>query len=135
MGSQRIGSIVHPENRAEGVLNHGATALGNDRRGARRYRVSVRVEFAAADGSRRANVYNLGKDGIFICTAEPLALGAQMSITVHLPGEGDLVCADGQVVWTNLVETPSLPAGMGVRFTKIDPIAWLRLSRRLESLD
>ena len=90
MGSERMETLDAPAGPDDGVLNHGATALEDDRRAVRRYRVSVRVEFASAGGSRRANVYNLGPDGVFIRTCEPLATGARMNLTVHLPGEGDV---------------------------------------------
>jgi uncharacterized protein (TIGR02266 family) len=93
------------------------------------------MKYAAGGERRRANVYNLGTDGVFIRTTEPLASGERMNLSIHLPSEHDSVQAEGQVVWTNLVETPEVPVGMGVRFTDIDPAVRLRLRRRLESLD
>jgi uncharacterized protein (TIGR02266 family) len=112
----------------------GGPALRPDWRAVPRYRVSVRVEYESDGESRRANVYDLGTDGVFICTSEPLAPGSKLDLTIHTPGDQGFVYADGHVVWVNLVETETVPAGMGVRFVRIDPEARERLERQLESL-
>lgn len=106
----------------------------DDRRRAPRYRVAVRVEYALEGERRRANVYDLGAGGVFIRTATPLKPGTSLDLTLLVPGKSEFVCADGQVVWTNLVETDSIPVGMGVHFVRIDPTARHMLLEQLEAL-
>ncbi len=112
----------------------GPDRRGADRRESPRHRVSVRVEYAKEGDTRRGSVYDLGEGGIFICSVAPLDLGAVLELSILTPGELGVVRGEGRVVWTNLVQTPSIPAGMGVRFTDIDPAALRRLSRHLKAL-
>ena len=104
-----------------------------DRRKGRRYRISIRVDYGNEAEKRRGTVYNIGAGGIFIRTLNPLEPGSGLEMTIYIAG-GGFVFADGQVTWTNLVEADALPAGMGVRFVRIDPVDRLRLEGHLESL-
>ena len=102
-----------------------------NRRRAPRYALPVRVEYGSgAPGT----AYGIGPGGVFVRTPEPLRPGSDLELTLHLPGEPRLVRARGRVVWANLVDTPSLPAGMGIRFLRIDPADRVRLERRLRAL-
>ncbi len=103
-----------------------------DRREQPRHRLPVRVE--CRPGAAAA-VYDIGPGGVFVPTPAPLPPGTELELSLHLPGERRIIRAEGRVVWTNLVDTPSLPAGMGVRFLRIDPADRVRLERRLRALD
>ena len=105
-----------------------------DRRATQRHRVSISARYRADGEQRCANLFDLGNDGVFICTHEPLEPGSLLDLTIHTPGERGFVSADGLVVWTNLVHTDTVPAGMGVRFLSVDPEASERLRAQLDSL-
>jgi Tfp pilus assembly protein PilZ len=105
-----------------------------DRRAVPRQRVSIRAGYRAGGQQRYGDLYDLGADGVFICTREPLELGARLDLMIHTPGDQGFVYADGLVVWTNLVHCDTVPAGMGVRFVAVDPQARDRLLEQLESL-
>ena len=98
----------------------------------RRHRVSVQVAYSGDGLVRRANLYDLGSEGVFISTPAPLPPGSDLDLTIY--ASDGFIHASGRVIWANLVETPGLPAGMGVRFVAIDPSARDLLSRQLDSL-
>lgn len=118
--------------RADGFAGFKWTARAGGPQTPLRYRVSVCAEATSEGDNRRATVYVSGAD-IFIPTSEPLELGSEVYLTIHTPGEG-FICADGQVVWTNLVQTETIPAGMGVQLTHIAPEDRVRLESVLEAL-
>ncbi len=101
-------------------------------RGQPRCRLPVRVECRPGEA---AAVYDIGPGGVFVATPAPLPPGTEIELSLHLPGERCIIRAEGRVVWTNLVDTPSLPSGMGIRFLRIDPADRVRLERRLRALD
>ena len=108
--------------------------MSMDRRAVPRQRVSNRAQYRAFGQMCSANLFDLGTDGVFICTREPLEPGSRLDLTIHTAGDQGRVCADGLVVWTNLVHTESVPAGMGIRFLSVDPEERERLQTQLESL-
>ncbi len=105
-----------------------------DRRDAPRQRVSISARYRADGEQRCANLFDLGSDGVFICTREPLEPGSRLDLTIHTPGDRGFLYADGLVVWINLVHSDAVPAGMGVRFLSVDPEACERLLAQLDSL-
>lgn len=126
-GSEDESECLHPALQGEPMAHE-------ERRRTPRIRVSVRAAYQDEGESKRGNVYDLGLGGVFICTSEPLDPGSHLCLTLETPGEEVPVEADGPVVWTNLVETEAVPAGMGIRFLRVDPMAQERLARRLEPL-
>ncbi len=62
---------------------------------------------------------NLSKGGIFIETAEPLEMGAHVSLEFEVPGAGNLA-VDGVVAWVRKGQADGLPDGMGVQFEQLD---------------
>ncbi len=114
--------------RTSRIENRGAA----ERRAQPRHRYPVRVEYAPGGA---AAVYDIGPGGVFVPTPAPLPPGTELELSLHLPGERRIIRAEGRVVWTNLVDSPSLPAGMGIRFLRIDPTDRIRLERRLRSLE
>ncbi|MDF1554290.1 MAG: PilZ domain-containing protein [Deferrisomatales bacterium] len=101
----------------------------------RRCRVSLQAKYRTR-GTRHHEgiVYNLGEEGIFLCTDTALGAGTQLEVTIRIPGVSEAVHAEGRVVWTNAVETQTLPAGMGIHFTNIDEGGRNRLREQLDSL-
>ena len=105
-----------------------------DRRAMPRQRVTISAHYRANGEQRCASLFDLGNDGVFLCTHEPLEPGSRLDLTIHTPGDRGFVYADGLVVWTNLVHSDTVPAGMGVRFLSVDPEARERLQAQLDSL-
>ncbi|HSH68360.1 MAG TPA: PilZ domain-containing protein [Deferrisomatales bacterium] len=108
--------------------------MSMDRREAPHQRVSISALYRADGEQRCANLFDLGSDGVFICTREPLAPGSRLDLTIHTPGDRGFMYADGLVVWTNLVHSDAVPAGMGIRFLSVDPEDRERLLAQLEML-
>lgn len=101
----------------------------------RRCRVSLQARYQARGARQHEGVvYNLGEEGIFLCTAEFFGAGTDLEIAIWLPGVPQEVAAHGRVVWTNAVESATLPAGMGIHFTQVDERGKARLREHLDSL-
>ena len=84
----------------------------------RRCQVSMQAKYRARGARHHAGVvYNLGEEGIFLCTEEPLGAGTHLEISIWISGVPEKVQAEELVVWTNAVESETLPAGMGIHFT------------------
>ena len=100
-----------------------------------RCQVSLKAKYRARGARHHEGVvYNLGEEGIFLCTEKPLGAGTHLEITIWFPGVPKEVQAEGRVVWTNAVESETLPAGMGIHFTQFDEEGKTRLREQLDSL-
>ena len=106
-----------------------------DRRVATRFRTFISAEYRGNGGHRRGSVFNMGSDGLFIRTAEPLSPGSFLSVAVKLPDSGDPVRLEGQIVWVNLVDTEEMPAGMGIRLVRVQSSDRSRLQHFLRTID
>ncbi len=92
--------------------------LGVERRRDERLNEIIQVEF---EDHILAQTTNISGGGVFIRTNEPLDLGEEFYLKIHIPdGEAaaEVLC---KVVWTNKYgkESDDLPRGMGVKFIKI----------------
>ena len=86
-----------------------------------RCQVSLKAKYRAGGARHHEGVvYNLREEGILPCTKEPLGAGTHLEISIWIPGVPKEVQAEGRVVWTNAVESETLPAGMGIHFTQVD---------------
>ena len=93
------------------------TTMGGSRRRAREYqRIAVRCGCWLEHD--QVTIYgttvDLGLGGLFLRTALPMAPGAAVRVTLHLPGEGTVV-ADAKVVRAVHPRDGDRP-GLGVRF-------------------
>ena len=75
--------------------------MPEDRRNARRARLSgVRVTYESATGDvHEADVANLSRDGIFIASLQPLAVGKRLTLELLVAGETGAWAALGRVIW------------------------------------
>ncbi len=109
--------------------------MPDELRNTRRARLpGVRVTIEGATGERhQADVADLSKEGLFIISATPLAVGKRLSLEIHAIGEAASWPALGRVVWTRETsEGDDRPPGMGVKIIDIDDAAAAAVDRLLE---
>lgn len=99
-----------------------------ERRNAQRLAVSIAVELSGQRGFSLHSTQDLSVGGAFFDRAIPLPVGAQVTVTLRLPGEAPIVC-QGEVA--NVPEKSSF--GMGVRFTRLSPADQKRLEAFLRT--
>lgn len=66
-----------------------------------------------------SKIKNISKDGALLIVDKPLEEGAELNLTMEVPGDNVPIFASCQVAW----QSGSAPAGAyetGVRFTKMD---------------
>jgi Tfp pilus assembly protein PilZ len=110
--------------------------MSDELRNTRRARLAgVRVTIEGATGERhQADVADLSKEGLFIVSAAPLAIGKRLSLEIYVVGEPAAWPALGRVVWTREIsEGDDRPAGMGVKIIDIDDTAAAAVDRLLET--
>ncbi len=110
--------------------------MPDDLRNTRRARLSgIRVTIEGATGERRqADVADLSKDGLFIVSETPLAVGKRLSLEIHAVGEPATWPALGRVVWTReTAEGDEKPPGMGIKIIDIEDEAAAAIDRLLET--
>jgi Tfp pilus assembly protein PilZ len=87
----------------------------------------LRVEF---DDSSLALAEDLTTGGAFIRTPNPLELGEQFPMKLHLDDTGEPIQVSCKVIWTNKYgkESKHLSRGMGIKFLNLD----LEVQKRVE---
>ncbi len=63
---------------------------------------------------------NLSRGGLFLPTPEPLAHGAELTLSLRVPGRDKPMAVAARVQWVRERDSPGGPAGMGVSFRDID---------------
>ena len=97
--------------------------MADERRSARRARIPrARVIYESATGDEvEAVALNIGRGGLFIRTANPLAVGKRLSLEMQVAGELAPWSALGRVVWVRVHdEGAGRPAGMGVKLIDVE---------------
>lgn len=110
--------------------------MPEDRRSARRARLSgVRVTYEGATGQvHEAEVANLSREGIFIASAHPTAVGKRLSLDIQVAGEAGSWPALGRVVWVrSRDEGDDLPAGMAVKIIDVEEAIAVAIDRLIEA--
>jgi uncharacterized protein (TIGR02266 family) len=91
----------------------------------------LRVEFENED---KAFTKNLSKGGASIQTNNPLELGDQFQLKLHLLDGGKPIEVECKVIWTNKhVVRKNLRKGMGVKFLNIQPSEEKRIEEYIQS--
>lgn len=92
-----------------------------DRRSADRVDVMWSVDCETDDTFLYAAITNISAMGIFVHTAEPLAVGTLMTLRFAPPRAGEPFVLQGVVQWVNplRLDDDNLNPGMGIRFTKL----------------
>jgi uncharacterized protein (TIGR02266 family) len=92
--------------------------LKDERRENERLEIKVRVEF---DEEHWGITENLSTGGAFVLTNNPMDLGDEFLLRVHIPDGREPVEGECKVVWTNKYgkESNNLRRGMGIKFLKL----------------
>ena len=118
----------------DGTLN------GAELRQAERVPVDIEVDCRDESNFLLASIKNLSIQGIFVETRTPAELGTRLTLRFNLPISGNLISADGVVVWSNPYRdgAENLNPGMGVRFVDLSEEALQKLTdlvRRIAYID
>jgi Tfp pilus assembly protein PilZ len=110
--------------------------MAEERRKVRRVRVTdVKATYESATGERlHADVFDLGKGGLFLKASRPLPMGKRLSLEIKVAGESSTWSALGRIVWTRLVSAgPERPAGMGVKLIDVEDAVLDAIERLVEA--
>ena len=98
-----------------------------ERRRAPRAPVTVRIAYGTVDAMFSEFTRNINEGGLFIETAQPLALEERVALQFSLPGSEEPVRVTGRVVRV-VSEGEGGAAGMGVEFEGLDREAQRRIN-------
>src|SRR3954453_13863273 len=92
-----------------------------DRRG-KIVSLNVRYKSATADGFIENPAHDVSRGGIYIKTGSPVPSGTLLKFEIRLASDQAVITGVGRVVWKRGPGQGSgdRPAGMGVKFIKID---------------
>lgn len=94
------------------------------RRESRKRVDSIRVRYCTATQNEflETHSFDVSSGGTFVCTSSPLAPGTLLRLEIHL--QQHVLHGVGRVVWKRDVPGGGrdAPAGMGVKFIKIDEV-------------
>jgi uncharacterized protein (TIGR02266 family) len=84
--------------------------------------LNVRYKSATVDEFIENHSHDVSKGGIFIKTSTPFPQGTLLKFEIRLSGDQAVIAGVGRVVWKREASTSGTesPAGMGVKFIKID---------------
>jgi len=101
-----------------------------------RYPVDLRVDYAMRDAFVSNCVTNLSRGGLFIKSDNPLPVGAEVDLTLTLPGVDRFMTARGRVIWNYDMGKGSchLVRGMGIKLIDMGTKERQSLAEYLESL-
>jgi Tfp pilus assembly protein PilZ len=87
------------------------------------------VAYVVAPGvSWTGRAVNLSVGGAFISGGPPMSIGRRLSIRIDLGDEQPPISVHARVAWTQVLEANNLPAGVGVRFVRIENRALDRIA-------
>jgi uncharacterized protein (TIGR02266 family) len=83
-----------------------------------RYDVSIPVDCSTRQSYFSNQARNISKGGLFLQSATPLPLDAEISLVLHLPGAKRNIFATGRVIWSGDTGKGTTPigSGSGIRF-------------------
>ena len=101
-----------------------------------RYPVDLTVDYSTRDAFVSNCVTNLSRGGLFIKSDNPLPVGAEVDLTLTLPGVDRLMRTRGRVIWNYDMGKGSchLVRGMGIKFIDMGTTERRRLAGLLETL-
>jgi len=82
----------------------------------------VEVQYRSTGHLLMSYCTNLSRGGLFVCTAEPLAVGDRVTLSLQIHDHPDALQIDGVVRWTRESDDPDGPCGMGVSFEDVDGV-------------
>jgi uncharacterized protein (TIGR02266 family) len=77
----------------------------------------------------------LSLGGAFVLTQNPMDLGEEFTLKIHIPDGREPVEAECKVVWTNKYgkESNGLRRGMGVKFLQLQPPDQIRIEEFIKA--
>ena len=105
---------------------------GIERRKDERIEVMVRVEF---EEEYCCFTGDLSRGGAFVLTQNPMDLGDEFTLKIHVPDGREPVEVGCKVIWTNKYgkESDKLRRGMGVKFLKLQPAEQMRIEEFIKA--
>jgi Tfp pilus assembly protein PilZ len=105
---------------------------GIERRKDERIEVMVRVEF---DEEYCCFTGDLSRGGAFVLTQNPMDLGEEFDLKIHIPDGREPVEVGCKAIWTNKYgkESKGLRRGMGVKFLKLQPPDQIRIEEFIKA--
>ncbi len=97
--------------------------MPEERRSAKRSRLAgLRATYESADGTDgHADVFNISRAGLFLETANLVAIGKRLSLEVRVTGEPTPWPALGRVIWARAShDGDDRPCGMGVKLIDVE---------------
>ena len=84
--------------------------------------MTVRYKSATVDDFIEVHSHNVSRGGIFIKTKQPFPPGTLLKFEIRLADDAAVLAGVGRVVWKRdeAGDSPDDPAGMGVKFIKLD---------------
>src|SRR5580693_7248801 len=84
--------------------------------------LNVRYKSATVDEFIENHAYDVSRGGIFIKTANPFPPGTLLKFEIRLSSDQAVIAGVGRIVWKRDASASNgdRPAGMGVKFIKID---------------
>lgn len=84
--------------------------------------LEVRIQYPHLDQLVHECSSNMSLGGMFVRTIDPPPVGTSFRFAIDVADEVTMVAGEAEVVWTQTDDDPRHPAGMGVRFTRMDEI-------------
>ncbi len=115
-------------------VNRAIAPLAAPDRGAHRAPVELEILLKFGMRSQMSRVYTLSSRGAFLLLDRPLRPGRRVDLEVPMGGAVH-PCASGRVTFVNRVNAPAhpdLPAGVALRFDRVDAIAACAIDHLVE---
>jgi uncharacterized protein (TIGR02266 family) len=98
-------------------------AVGPTKRSTRRVPCNISMSIRNGEQVYKSKTLDISHGGIFLATDEALAIGTLIDMTFQIPNSQKVVTAVGKVAWVGRApDAGSTTAGVGVKFSKIDPV-------------
>jgi uncharacterized protein (TIGR02266 family) len=97
--------------------------------------LNVRYKSATVDEFIDNHSHDVSKGGLFIKTSSPFPPGTLLKFEIRIAGDKAVIAGVGRVVWKRETSQagPEVPAGMGVKFIKIDDASRAVIDKLVES--
>jgi len=97
--------------------------------------LNVRYKSATVDEFIENHAHDVSRGGIYIKTATPFVAGTLLKFEIRLASDQTVITGVGRVVWKRdpTESTAERPAGMGVKFIKVDDASKVIIDRLVAS--
>lgn len=95
--------------------------VGRAKRATRRVPCNLKLSIREGEKVYTSKTLDISHGGIFIATDEKLEIGELIDMTFQIPNSEKIVTAVGKVAWVGRGGANQSSAGVGVKFSKIDP--------------